>query len=294
MERAYRRPGRRGRFIDDVFHGRKVRIYLPEGYDPQSGKRYPVVYMTDGQDMFEDPNEPDALRRAFWDVDLAVDRLQRRTGKSAIVVAVWHSYGGRMFDYLAKRVRGNGGGADAHVGYFADRLKPWIDARFRTRPEAAHTTIGGSSLGGAFALWAGLTRPEVFLNVVAESPSLWPGRYQEASNGPILGHSWLLDAVASRPDLSHFARSPEGRAASKDLRIYVASGAWSEEGRRGAADGHRDLFAFRDLLERRGFRHGDNLLHWFHFTHAHNQKFWKLPSRFPRGLEFALQHSDAM
>jgi len=281
-----------GRFIDDTFHGRKVRIYLPPSYQPEGGKRFPVVYMTDGQDMFEDPHERDPMRASFWNADLAADRLAAQ-GREAIIVAVWHGGQRRIHDYGPWRFRPSasasemGGGADEHLRYVADRLQPWVDASFRTKADARHTTVGGSSMGGLFSLYAGVRRPEVFGNVIAMSPSLWIGR-SEDGRGQVVGDSLFLKSVASASSLSELAENGAGKSAAKALRIYLDSGDRSRMNEVGSGDGYRDALALRDLLERRGFNHGkrSNLFHWLHGGHAHDQRFWS--QRLPDAFDFAI------
>ncbi len=175
-------PGARlsGRF--DLLHDfrsaalggtRLVSIYLPPGYDTSDG-RYPVLYLQDGQNLF-DPG------RAFvpgqdWGLDETAEALIH-AGLIGPLILVGIDHGGveRIHEYTPShdRRRQAGGRLVAYRTFVTDELKPWIDARYRTRPEAAATCIAGSSLGGLAALEIGLARPDVFGRVAALSPSLW-------------------------------------------------------------------------------------------------------------------------
>lgn len=158
---------------------RTVRVYLPPGYDA-SGARFPVLYLQDGQSLFS----PGAY--GDWRVDETLDSLVA-AGRTPglIVVGIdngprrWDEYGPwrnpRMHawvDSTWSRAEEGGQGA-AYVDFLVSTLKPMIDGRYRTRPEPAATGIGGSSMGGLIALYAGLTRPDVFGRVMAMSPAVW-------------------------------------------------------------------------------------------------------------------------
>ena len=153
---------------------RRVSIYLPPGYD-ESTARYPVLYLQDGQNLF-DP------ARAFvpgqdWGLDEAARDAHPDAAQIAplILVGIDHAGVDRLDEYTPSRDprRRVGGRLAAYRQMLVDELKPWIDARYRTRADAASTGLGGSSLGGLAALEIGLTRPDVFGRLAALSPSLW-------------------------------------------------------------------------------------------------------------------------
>jgi len=155
--------------IPQLGRARRVWIYLPPGY-ATSGRRYPVLYMHDGQNVF------DAATSAFgeWGVDETLDSLHAQGGPDAIVVAVDHGGQGRMDEYSPWRnARYGGGEGDAYVDFLARTLKPYIDRHYRTLTDARSTGVAGSSMGGLISLYAGLRYPEVFGRVGVFSPSLW-------------------------------------------------------------------------------------------------------------------------
>ena len=148
---------------------RRVWLYLPPGY-ATSGKRYPVLYLHDGQNVFD-------AATAFageWGVDEALDALHAQGDPGAIVVAVDNGGQKRLDEYSPwKNARHGGGEGDAYVDFLANTLKPYVDRHYRTRPGSASTGIMGSSMGGLISLYAGLKYPEVFGRVGVFSPALW-------------------------------------------------------------------------------------------------------------------------
>ena len=155
--------------IPQLGRTRRVWIYLPKGY-ATSGRRYPVLYMHDGQNVF------DAATSGFgeWGVDETLDSLHAAGARDAIVVAVDHGGTKRLDEYSPWRnARYGGGEGAAYVDFLAHMLKPWIDRRYRTLPDAANTGIAGSSMGGLISLYAGLKYPRVFGRAGVFSPALW-------------------------------------------------------------------------------------------------------------------------
>lgn len=153
---------------------RRVTVWLPPALKESNANRFPVVYLLDGQNIFE------ADRAAFgqeWRADEAAYQLAQ-TGKSAILVAIDNSPA-RIDEYTAVPHTLNdsqaGGRADEYLRFLCDELKPWIDHQYPTRPGPEHTTLVGSSLGGLLVLHALSTRGDVFGNGIAMSPSLFWG-----------------------------------------------------------------------------------------------------------------------
>jgi predicted alpha/beta superfamily hydrolase len=152
---------------------RRVWLYLPADYARQPRRRYPVLYLHDGQNVFDDATS----FSGEWGVDEILDRLhasgQDPTG--CIVVAVDNGGELRMDEYipwLSTELR-KGGQGGAYVDFLVNTLKPYIDAHYRTRPSAASTGIAGSSLGGLISFYAALRYPRVFGRVGVFSPAFW-------------------------------------------------------------------------------------------------------------------------
>lgn len=147
---------------------RDVQVYLPPSYG-ESGRHYAVIYMHDGQNLFD----ATASFAGEWRVDDTLERLGPE-GVEAIVVAIPNMGAERIDEYSPFRdARKGGGRGEAYVEFLVRTLRPEIDRRFRTRRERTHTGIMGSSLGGLISLYAFFRHPDVFGFCGAMSPSLW-------------------------------------------------------------------------------------------------------------------------
>lgn len=159
---------------------RDVQVWLPPGYERDTEARYPVLYLHDGQNVFDAQ-----AAGAEWQVDEAAQEgIAAGRLRPFIVVAV-ASTGTRTLDYTPSAMRvpaerlgqateqRQGGGIAAYGRFLTEELKPLIDARFRTRPGVADTAVGGSSFGGLASLWLALHRPETFGAALVVSPSVW-------------------------------------------------------------------------------------------------------------------------
>ena len=163
---------------------RSVRVYLPPAYADCKDCRYPVVYFMDGQNVFDAATS----YAGEWGADEALDGLYEKHGLSVIAVAIDHGGEARMQELS---VWSNPEFAPAKgEAYLADLIgtvKPAVDARYRTQPEAAATVIAGSSMGGLMAHAAVMRHPEVFGRALVFSPSYWfsPAIAQETTNTPL-------------------------------------------------------------------------------------------------------------
>jgi predicted alpha/beta superfamily hydrolase len=147
-------------------------VYVPPGYE-DSKDRYPVLYMQDGQNLFDPAT---AFGGQDWRADVTADELIARGEiKPLLMVGVYNAGVRRISEYTPTRDRRshNGGKGDRYAEMLAREVKPFIDRQYRTRRGAADTGICGSSLGGLVALQAGLLFPRAFGNVAAMSPSVW-------------------------------------------------------------------------------------------------------------------------
>lgn len=148
---------------------RRVWIYLPPDY-ASSDKRYPVLYMHDGQNVFDAATS----YAGEWGVDEALDSLHAAGDPGAIVVAVDNGQQQRVNEYSPWTHPEHGGGqGDAYADWMANTLKPYVDGHYRTRPGPESTGIMGSSMGGLISLTTALRHPSVFGRVGVLSPSLW-------------------------------------------------------------------------------------------------------------------------
>ena len=165
---------------------RPVDVWCPPGYAHSETSRYPVLYMQDGQNLFESSN---AYAGIDWGVDRAIQRLVSYNQiKGAIVVGVWNS-SQRWREYMPQQAlelpqamelketfsQANGGPplSDQYLSFLVEELKPFIDANFRTLPGQGHTFIMGSSMGGLLSLYALEQYPELFTGAGCLSTH-WP------------------------------------------------------------------------------------------------------------------------
>jgi predicted alpha/beta superfamily hydrolase len=149
---------------------RPVLVWLPPGYDHEPTRRYPVLYLYDGQNVFDAAT---AFAGVEWQADETAARLiAERKIPPLIIVGVGNSPQ-RMDECTpARDARHGGGRADEYLAFLRETLKPLIDRTYRTQPEREHTAIAGSSLGGLLALYASFRCPETFGRVAALAPTL--------------------------------------------------------------------------------------------------------------------------
>jgi predicted alpha/beta superfamily hydrolase len=153
--------------IPQLNRTRRIWIYLPEDYIKDPVKRYPVLYMQDGQNVFDDST-------AFageWNVDEYLDGLKEG---QCIVVAIDNGGEKRMREYnpYDNKKYGKGEGKK-YIDFLVKTLKPFIDKNYRTLTDKEHTLIAGSSMGALISIYAVLQYPKVFGHVGAFSPSFW-------------------------------------------------------------------------------------------------------------------------
>jgi len=155
---------------------RSVSVYLPPDYFAEGAaqRRYPVLYMHDGQNLFD-------AATAFipghdWGVDETAEAfISSGRISPLIIVGIDHAGETRAqeltptFDARMKI----GGQSGAYARMILEELKPYIDANYRTQPEREATGVGGSSLGGLISLYLGVRHPDVFGRLALFSPSLW-------------------------------------------------------------------------------------------------------------------------
>jgi predicted alpha/beta superfamily hydrolase len=157
-------------FIPQLNRTRRVWMYIPPDYNSNPGKRYPVIYMQDGQNLFQDPVGP----AGNWKVDETLNQLFSQGDRGCIVIGVESSSVNRTDEYSNWMNPQYGGGEAAqYLDFIVNTLKPYIDAHYRTLSTREYTAVGGSSLGGLFALYAAIERQDVFSKAAIFSPSIW-------------------------------------------------------------------------------------------------------------------------
>ena len=244
----------RGFHSEILNNDRDVTIYLPPGYNDRDDVRYPVLYMHDGQNLFEP-------ERAFipgqnWRLREAADEtIGNRTARPMIIAGIDNTGSSRIDEYTPTHSEKHHGGGkvDDYGRMIIEELKPIIDANYRTLPDAPNTALGGSSLGGLATLHLGLTHPDVFGNLAVMSPSVW----------------WDNRVVLSEVERFRAPKRP---------RI------WLDMGGREGVEGLNDARALRDRLRMSGWRDEEDFNYFEDRRADHSERAWA--KRAPAVLEF--------
>lgn len=147
-----------------------LQVYLPKSYRLNQDKSYPVLYMLDGQNLFD-------AATAYsdeWRIDEWLSELEQSAGLEVIVVAIpnspdrWQEY--NPWDFVNWSGEAKTGKGEQTIAFIKDAVKPFIDEKYRT--DKQQTGLAGSSLGGLMALYAAMEHSDVFSFVAAFSPSL--------------------------------------------------------------------------------------------------------------------------
>jgi len=275
---------------------RTIRVYLPPSYAAEPRKRYPVLYIHDGQNVFSTAGTNCCFGWGNWELDRTMDRLcGEKRAREIIIVAIdnsrsrYREYRGALHPEGGKSQRARRTGSthdidnarfEAYAGFLIKELKPKIDRQYRTLKTAASTGVMGSSLGGICSLSLAWENPNIF--GLAASLS---GSFQ----------------IEKQNFLERVLRPHRGRA--KRVRIYLDSGTIDFTG---DDDGSRNTDAVAEELRRIGWRDGKNLLRytdpgplaesemeraglrrdkWSEAAHSqHNEFYWRL--RVWHALEF--------
>ena len=147
---------------------RKIWLYLPLDYE-KSNNKYPVIYMHDGQNLFD----AKASFAGEWNIDETLDAL----AANVIVVGIENGGDNRMEELTPfKNEKYGGGNADNYLEFIIKTLKPYIDNNYKTKTSAKNTCLFGSSLGGLLSFYGTIKYPEIFGKVGCFSPSFWFNR----------------------------------------------------------------------------------------------------------------------
>ena len=154
----------------ELKNDRRIAVYLPPGYAADPNERYPVLYMHDGNNLFDAAT---SFLGVEWQADETAERLIKAGRIRKLIIVGIYNNADRMSEYTPFRDDRHGGGnGDAYLAFIADTLKPFIDQTYRTRTGREDTAIGGSSLGGLISLYAAYKYPQVFGSAAVVSPTL--------------------------------------------------------------------------------------------------------------------------
>jgi predicted alpha/beta superfamily hydrolase len=150
---------------------RKISALLPHDYY-ETDKKYPVLYLQDGQNLFNP-----LAQYGDWAIDKSMAKLAKEGLKDLIIIAIDHGEEERIIEYLPYyHPRFGKGKGVFYIQFMIEKLIPYINSHYRTITDFDHTGIGGSSMGGLISLHAGLANPKVFGKMMIFSPSLWISR----------------------------------------------------------------------------------------------------------------------
>jgi predicted alpha/beta superfamily hydrolase len=230
----------RSRFLRNQ---RDLTVYLPSVYDSEPRAHLPVLYLQDGQNLF-DPRTS-FLPGVYWGIGDTADRL---IGSGAvqplIIVGIYNAGRARVNEYTPIKAPKHGGGrAERYSKFLLQEVMPFIQRQYRVATDPALTGIGGSSLGGLVSLYIGLKAPHIFGRIAALSPSVW------------WNQRWLH-------------RFAENTRVEPRPRIWLDIG--SKEGARIV----QDVEQFRDVLVTKGWRLNKDLRYLRVEGGEHNEAAW--------------------
>jgi len=152
---------------------RDVIVYVPPSYDEETERTYPVMYMHDGQNLFD--GRTSFVPGRTWQVREHADAaIEAGEVEPLVIVGIYNTGDKRLAEYTQDENQQMGGGeADCYGLMITRELMPWIASQYRVRQERESTGLGGSSLGGLVTLFLGLRHPESFGKLAVLSPSVW-------------------------------------------------------------------------------------------------------------------------
>ena len=203
---------------------RDLIVYLPPDYEHSSQSHYPVLYLQDGQNLFD--GSTSFIPGMDWQVKDTADQLIAQGAiRPLIIVGIYNTGKWRLGEYTPSRDKKMGGGkADRYGQMLLEEIKPFVESQYRTLSGPANTGLGGSSLGGLLAIYLGLRFPQVFGKLAVLSPSVWWNR------------GWILNfasrvALPGRPRIWLDVGTKEGGRSAENVRrlcsVLVEKG-WRE------------------------------------------------------------------
>lgn len=229
--------------IHRAFHSRFLRfdrtviVWLPPSYKNDPDKRYPVLYMQDGQQVF-DPQT--STWRQDWQVDELCTELIGEYQMDEIIVVAVYSTEDRYLEYNPSVLGGE------YARFLIEELKPFIDAEYRTLPDRSNTAVAGASMGASISFYLAWSRPDIFFGAACLSPAF---RYRDDASC-----LELVQRTTQAPDVRLYFYCGEG----DDLERRLITGMWE----------------MVDLLKPLGFEDGKNMRVVVDPEGQHNEATW--------------------
>jgi enterochelin esterase-like enzyme len=230
----------RSRFLP---RARDLIVYSPAAYEQDSQVRLPVLYLQDGQNLFDGATS--FIPGMDWHVRETADHLIAEGAiRPLIIVGIYNTGKARLGEYTPSRDKKMGGGRASRYGrMLIEEIIPFINSEYRTLSGPANTGIGGSSLGGLLAIYLGLRFAQVFGRLAILSPSVW----------------WNQGSI-----LKFAART----------RVHERPRIWLDVGTKEGGRSAENVEKLRDVLARKGWQEGRDL----HFEvipgAEHNEAAW--------------------
>lgn len=227
-------------------NARKLWVFLPPGYDADPTRRYPVLYMHDGQNIFDDATS----FAGEWHADeIATVLIEMEQIEPMIIVGIENN-ADRVHEYTPTEYLGEGGRAPQYAKFVVEEVKPFIDRTYRTKTGRAATGIAGSSLGGIVSLYLTQQYPDTFSRCAALSPSLW----------------W--------DQRKFLAALQQDTSWAKGLKLWFDTGTHENGNNIRSAMQVADCKQLAGTLQRRGFVPDKDFVYREYLNAPHNEQAW--------------------
>jgi predicted alpha/beta superfamily hydrolase len=228
---------------------RDIVVWLPPGYNDSTSQRYPVLYMQDGQNIFDPAT---SAFGADWQIDETCDSLIRAKIIPPMIIVGIYNTPDRAKDYTP------GVGGSAYMDFVVKKLKPFVDSVYRTRPTRKYTFVGGSSAGGLISFMLAWEYPQIFSKAICMSPAF-----------KIMNIDYVKTVAAYKGE-------------KKTCKFYIDNGGIGIE-----TQLQPGIDAMLKALEGKGFKNGKDLL-WIHYPEAgHSEPDWA--KRFPSAIKWCMK-----
>ncbi|MBI2251377.1 MAG: esterase [Armatimonadetes bacterium] len=240
-------------FYSKFLHNkREILVYLPPGYDKKISEHYPVLYLHDGKNVFDEATSFGGIE---WGLDETAEKLIKEEKMKEIIMVAIYNNEDRINEYTFIRdIKHGGGKAKMYADFIIKELKPFIDKHYRTLKSASQSAILGSSLGGLCSLYIGWKNPKIFSMLGVVSPSLW----------------WHNNAIIKLIE--------NDRGGKKSLKIWLDMGTYEsdeDKNKNGIFDILDETRQLKKILIKKGYLLNQELYYYEDSGAIHNEDAWK-------------------
>jgi len=231
---------------------RDLVVWLPPAYDENPEQHYSVLYMHDGQNLFDPQTSSFGVD---WQADEICDSLIRHHKIAPVIVVGIYNTPDRSVEYIP------GKKGTAYMNFVVNKVKPFIDANYRTQPDKKHTLVGGSSAGGIISFMLAWEYPNIFSGAICMSPAF------------------------KIEDIDYVKTVKVWQGEKKDLFFYIDNGGVGLELKLQAG-----IDEMLEVLKQKGYKEVDDYI-WLHDPQArHSESAWA--QRLPKALMFCLPEEN--